>query len=103
MQKKINALVLQTLQDPKQIGQQVQWFYPQLIGGQASAVPASRGRDTSTDRLRSRDAISAPLLWLSLRDLRLAVGSRLALSIPVFRSVQDWAEREECSTVPLSG
>jgi hypothetical protein len=33
--------------------------------------------------------ISAPFLWLCLRDPRLAVGSRLARSIPVFRSVRD--------------
>jgi hypothetical protein len=33
--------------------------------------------------------ISAPFPWLSLRDPRLAVGPRLAPSIPVFRSVPD--------------
>jgi hypothetical protein len=36
--------------------------------------------------------ISAPFLRLSPRDPRLAAGSPLAPSIPVFRSVRDWAE-----------
>jgi hypothetical protein len=39
-------------------------------------------------------AVSAPPLWLSLRDWRLAVGSGLVSSIPVFRSVRDYTEHE---------
>jgi hypothetical protein len=38
-------------------------------------------------------AVSAPPLWLSLRDWRLAVGSGLAPSIPVFRLVRDCSQR----------
>jgi hypothetical protein len=52
---------------------------PQL--GDAYGVPADKG------------GVSAPLLWLSLRDWRLAVGSDLAPSIPVFRSVRDYSQR----------
>jgi len=37
--------------------------------------------------------VSAPPLWLSLRDWRLAVGSGLVPSIPVFRSVRDYSQR----------
>ena len=37
-------------------------------------------------------AVSAPPLWLSLRDWRLAVGSGLAPSIPVFRLVRDCSQ-----------
>jgi hypothetical protein len=39
-----------------------------------------------------RRPISAPYLWWSLRDRRLAVGSALAPSIPVCRSVPDSAQ-----------
>ena len=46
-------------------------------------------------------AVSAPLLWLCLtRDWRLAVGSGLVPSIPVFRSVRDYSQHAQCSTVP---
>jgi hypothetical protein len=59
-------------------------------------------------RLRSREAeaadkgeVSAPLPWLCLtRDWRLAVGSGLVPSIPVFRSVRDYSQHAQCSTVP---
>ena len=46
-------------------------------------------------------AISAPILWLSLRDRRLAVGFGLVPSIPLFRSVRDYSRRASCSTVPM--
>ena len=38
-------------------------------------------------------AVSAPLLWSSLRDRRLAVGCGLVPSIPVSRSVRDYSQR----------
>jgi len=37
--------------------------------------------------------VSAPLLWLSLTDWRLAAGSGLVPSIQVFRSVRDYSQR----------
>jgi hypothetical protein len=46
-------------------------------------------------------AVSAPLLWVSLRAWRLAVGSGLLPSIPVFRSVRDYSQHAQCSTVPM--
>jgi hypothetical protein len=49
------------------------------------------GRRTCADKTDFPEGrpISAPFLWLSLRDPRLAVGSCPARSILVFRSVRD--------------
>jgi hypothetical protein len=46
-------------------------------------------------------AFSAPLRWFPLTDWRLAVGPGLAPSIPVFRSVRDYSQHAQCSTVPM--
>jgi hypothetical protein len=50
--------------------------------GRRSLRPRSR---EASDKCLIKGAVSAPLLWLSLRDWRLAVGSGLVPSIPVFR------------------
>jgi hypothetical protein len=51
--------------------------------------------------LESIAAVTSPLLWLSLKDWRLEEGSGLLPSIPVFRSVRDYSQHAQCSTVPM--
>ncbi len=67
------------------------------------AVPELTRSTLTPAKPRSIRAVSAPFLWLSLRDWRLAVGSGLVPSIPVFRSVRDYSRRAQCSTVPMLG
>jgi hypothetical protein len=74
----------------------VEPFLRAIVGAVAAGVadvadPVIDGPDKWADK----GAVSAPapLLWSSLRDRRLVVGSGLVSSIPVFRLVQDYSQR----------
>ena len=53
-----------------------------------SKCGSPRNREAS-DKWADKGAVSAPPLWWFLRDRRLAAGSHLVPSIPMFRSVRD--------------